>query len=102
MNHSYSPVIFTKSSKMMLCMCDDLIIIKNCLLPPFFGIFQDYQFWKFSKRLFRPRAQISANVCLHAASSILGGKNSPVGKNVFVPLVWIASREHAAEHKKSE
>ena len=101
MNLSYSPVIFTKSSKMMfLChfklqnhfrtqirfdkwywmieTCSFLTTswnfmlmyvrrlnnYQNCLLSPFlwfFMIFPFFNFWNFFKRLFRPRAQISAN-----------------------------------------
>ena len=50
-------------------------------------LFQPRTCANFCKRLFWPRAQISAaQMCLHAASSILGGKNSPVGKNVLRPL----------------
>ena len=46
-------------------MCVDLIIIKIACFRHFFTFFGDFPrfsiFGKFSKRLFRPRAQISAN-----------------------------------------
>ena len=119
MNISYSPVIFTKSSKMMFLFKNDfwtqirfdkwsrmietcsflttswnfmLMYVRrlnnyqNSLLSPFLGFSKIFRiFGNFSKRLFRPRAQISTN--MFACSQLhTCGKNSQVGKNVLRPL----------------